>query len=97
VAIGASQIGGLLHLERFDDWAIEVLLRVGGGHSPVAFELCPFAGPAAARRRAVPGPAFLLLARAVPETPAPAAELKDHRDRCFAALAPWAASASRAY
>jgi hypothetical protein len=83
-------------LERLDDLAIEMFLRVAGPGSPLlAAELRHLGGalagpPAGAGARGHLEGSFLLFGVGIPGVPAPAAELDAHLDRYLAAMAVWA-------
>ena len=89
-------IGDGMLLEKLDDWAIEMFVRVAGRGSPLlAAELRHLGGalaapPAGAGARGHLEGNYLLFGVGIPGAPAPAAELHAHLDRYLAALKPWA-------
>jgi len=89
-------VGDAMLLEKLDDWAIEMFLRVAGPGSPLlAAELRHLAGalsspPAGSGARSHLEGSYLLFGVGIPGAPATAAELDAQLDKCLAALAPWA-------
>ncbi len=89
-------IGDGMLLEKLDDWAIEMFLRVAGPGSPLlAAELRHLGGalaappPGAGARGHLEG-RFLLFGVGIPGAPVPAAQLEAHLDRYLTAMKPWA-------
>jgi hypothetical protein len=92
----APFIGDGMLLEKLDDWAIEVFLRMATEGSPlVAAEIRQLGGalatppPGAGARGHLEG-RFLLFGVGVPGAPAPAPELEAFLDRYLTAMKPWA-------
>jgi hypothetical protein len=89
-------MGDAMLLERLDDLAIEMFLRVAGPGSPLlAAELRHLGGalarpPAGAGARGHLEGDYLMFGVGIPGAPASPQELDAHLDRYLGALAPWA-------